>query len=179
VTAGLALALALSGCGSAFVDPGPDPGTLHERGLTLILRVQDADGSAIGNAQVFVDGRRDDWRTDSDFSPLGAGFPTSWQDFLVNWVSDAWAVYDDGIPTTHHFDLAVRKVGWTEDVSIVNIPDSNADHFFVRDVMILYPEGSGGAPPDLHYAEVLADYGPAAAAAAAGQPRKLIRPPGG
>jgi hypothetical protein len=170
-----AMLAALSGCGGGATDVDDGLGDLREQRLTLILRVQDADDNPIGNAQVFVDGRRDDWRTDSEFSRLGEGFPPAWQDFLCNWVSEGWSMYyEPGDPLGGRLDLAVRKVGWDEGLTIVIIPDTDVNRFFVRDTITLYPEGSGQNPPEPQYAEVLADpdY---VAAAAVGDTRQRIR----
>jgi hypothetical protein len=170
----LALIIALSGCGGTSMDE--IMGDLREQRLVLILRVQDPDGNPIGNAQVFVDGRRDDWRTDSEFLPLGEDFPAAWQDFLCNWVSEGWSMYyEDGDPLGGRLDLAVRKVGWDEGLTIVLIPDTDVDRFFVRDTITLYPEGSGGNPPNPQYAEVLADHDYVMSAAAADAPRNRLR----
>lgn len=161
----------LTGCGG--MDYGPDsPGYPQYRQLTLILAVQDPDGQPIANARVYVDGERDEWTTEDTFERLGPGFPHAWQDLLANWSSDFYQLIED-TPSDHvRFDLAVRKVGWGEDVSIVEIDDPTADHVFVRDVMTLYPGGSGTSP-EPHYAEVI--YASATPAAAPVKNRLVIR----
>lgn len=167
----LSLPFLLAGCAGSLDIP---VGDLGEITLSLILRVQDADGNPIGDARVLVDGSRDDLFTDPDFWALGAGFPEAWQGFLANWFSDRWALYDDTVPARGgRVELVVRKVGWTDGLTIAVIPDSPPEHFWVRDVITLYPTGSVGPAPNPQYAEVLAD--PQVAAAAAGEPRRRIR----
>jgi len=133
--------------------------------LTLILRVQDPAGDPIGNARVFVDGHWDEWTTNGFFEPLGADFPAAWVGFPANWVSEEYQITDPIGSGPARFDIAVRKVGWTSDLTIVELADTNAHRYFVRDTMTLYPEGGGPQPPVLHYAEVIASnaaVGPAA-----------------
>lgn len=123
--------------------------------LTIILRVQDVEGNPIGNARVYVDGERDEWTTASEFWPLsGTEYPLAWQGFLHNWLSEAYSLPQTQQPV--RFDIAVRKMGWSTDLSLVQMPDVTAEHYFIRDVMTLYPEGAAPQPPVIHQAEVLA-----------------------
>ncbi|MBU0607984.1 MAG: hypothetical protein KKI08_08845 [Armatimonadetes bacterium] len=141
----------LAGCAGL----GPEFVLPPELRLTLILRVQDLTGAPIGNVRVFVDGEPAEWRTDDTFEPLGVGFPEAWQSFEVNWVSESYAIFLEGAVAPVNMDLAVRKVGWTDDLSLVRINDLSPEHLFVRDTMTLYPAGSGPEPV-LHYAEIVA-----------------------
>jgi len=150
------LPVLLAGCGGSGVYDGGD-GDLVEIGLTMVLRVQDADGNAIGDARVYVDGDRDDLYTDSEYWTLDEAFPAAWQDFEANWFSDRWALYGDAAaPRGGRIELVVRKLGWTDGLTIAVIPDSPDEHFWVRDTITLYPSGSGDAEPTPQYAEVLA-----------------------
>jgi hypothetical protein len=167
----LVLSVLLGGCAGSVDIPGTD---LLEIGLSMVLRVQDAAGNAIGDARIYVDGSRDNLFTDPDFWGLGAGFPAGWQGFQANWFSDRWSLYgDDPSQRGGRVELVVRKLGWTSGLTIAIIPDSPDEHFWVRDVITLFPEGSVGPDPNPQYAEVLA--GPKMTPAAAGEPPRRIR----
>lgn len=144
------LVIMLGGCGGMATDTTiPDVG---ERRMFLALRVQDAAGNPIGGVRVFVDGRRDEFRTEWQFEPLGSGWPASWQGWQANWTSQQWSLYGPREP--ERLDIAVSKVGWTEDVTVVDIEDPSFDQYFIRDTMTLFPESSGQTAPP-HEAEVV------------------------
>ena len=117
--------------------------------------MQDPDGNPVAHARVFVDGERDDWLTEEGFEPLGTDVPVAWQGWLANWVSDTYDIIEDTPGEAVHFDIAARKTGWGEGVSIVQIDAPTADEYFVRATITLYP-GGVGSDPQPHYAEILA-----------------------
>ncbi|MEN6544591.1 MAG: hypothetical protein ABFE07_00960 [Armatimonadia bacterium] len=151
VPALLGILVLLSGCGGSYA-PG-DPNYPDYRTLTLGLRVQDPDGNPIANARVFVDGDRYDWPTQETFEPLGTDFPAAWQGWLANW-SSSTDFFEDTPGEPIHFDIAVRKTGWGEGVSIVHIESPTSQYYVVRAVITLYPGGADG-DPEPQYAEVL------------------------
>ncbi len=148
------LGLVLGGCGGSVSIPGGD---LVETALTMVLRVQDADGNPIGDARVYVDGDRDDVATDPEFWTLDGSFPAAWRGATANWYSDRWALYGDSTtPRGGRVELVVRKFGWTAGLTIAVIPDTPDTHFWIRDTITLYPSGSVVPDPSPQYAEVLA-----------------------
>lgn len=152
----LGAVVVLSGCGGSGTAL-PDTHLL-ETPLSMVLRVQDADGNAIGDARVYVDGDRDDAYTDPEFWALGVGDPAAWAGFAANWFSDRWALFfGDAEPRGGRVELVVRKLGWTTGLTIAVIPDTPDEHFWVRDTITLYPEGSVLPGPTPQYAEVLAE----------------------
>ena len=149
----IALLAFLTGCGGG-ADFGPgDPDNPNYRTLTLCLRVQDPDGNPIANARVYVDGHRFDWPTQETLEPLGSDFPVAWQGWLANW-SSSTDVFEDTPGEPIHFDIAVRKTGWGEGVSIVHIEAPTGLYYVVRDTVTLYPGGTNGSP-EPQYAEFL------------------------
>ncbi|MEN6305586.1 MAG: hypothetical protein ABFD96_22880 [Armatimonadia bacterium] len=151
VPALLGILVLLSGCGGSY-GPG-DSNYPDYRTLTLALRVQDPDGNPIANARVFVDGDRYDWPTQETFEPLGTDFPAAWQGWLANW-SSSTDFFEDTPGEPIHFDIAVRKTGWGEGVSIVHIESPTSRYYVVRDTITLYPGGTNGSP-EPQYAEFL------------------------
>lgn len=141
----------LTGCGGGFA-PG-DPDYPEETRLTLALRAQDPDGNPIANARVYVDGDRDDWLTEEAFEPLDTEFPQQWRGWLANWVDNTRAIFDPTPGEPIHFDIAVRKTGWGEGVTVVHIASASARHYYARDTITLYPGGADGNPA-VEYAEV-------------------------
>ena len=149
----LTVLVASGGCGG--MDYDPDEFDSQYPDLTFALRIQDPDGNAIGSVRVWVDGERDYWWSEADYEALGSVFPSSWRGYMVNWVNKNYQILSPIGSGPTRFDLAVRKTGWTEAVTVVQIDETNAQHYFVRDVLTLYPAGGGPANPPLQYAEVV------------------------
>ncbi len=135
-------AMLLAGCAGGTIDDdgGYDPGIIgfpQYRNLTIVLRVIDERGRAVGGASVWVDGREAQKRTDNRLYPLGSGYPREWQGWLANWTSDAYRVVINYPNDVDEFDIEVGKQGYWPDVTRVVIADWEPDEIFVRDVMVL------------------------------------------
>lgn len=166
---------ALGGCGGGYIDDDYYHEDDYPRytDLTLILRVQTPNGNPLGGATVWIDGDRDDHRTDSEFHPLADGYPRDWWGWLANWVSDEYSVVMSYPGDADEFEMRVSKPGFTADRSTVVVEDWEPDHIFIRDVMTLRRETDTTAPAasEPHRAEVI----PGPRLAPRVGPGKLIR----
>lgn len=145
--------LLVAGCGGDdhyYYDDYP-----YSKDLTLVLRVQSPGGSPIGGASVLIDGEADEVKTDAEFHPLGSGYPDAWQGWLANWTSDAYEVVMNYSGDEDEFEIRVHKDGWIDDTTIVAVSDSEPNHIFVRDTMVLRRPADTSAARGRHYAEVV------------------------
>jgi hypothetical protein len=144
--------LLVGGCGGSDSKSYP-----QYKDLTLVLAVQTKAGLPIGDATVLVDGTADPVLTDVQFHPLGAGYPDAWADWLANWTSDAYQAVIHNPGDQANFEIRVQKAGWTDDTTLVTVNDSEPDHIFIRDIMVMDPvkglQAQAVRPP--HRAEVL------------------------
>lgn len=130
-----ALVLLGAGCGGSDHDYGND--YPQYKYLTLVLAVQNASGDPVGGATIFVDDQADAQLTDSQFHPLGAGYPDAWQGWLANWVSDEYSVVMNYAGDSDQFEIRAHKDGWLDDYTTVRVDDYEPSEIFIRDTLTL------------------------------------------
>lgn len=148
----LALVLA-GGCGGGF--DFADFETEYPE-ISFVLRIQDPDGNAIGNARLWVDGDRDDWLSEAFYWTIGVGFPQAWAGFQANWIREDYQIYqrigDGGL----RFGVTATKSGWSDASTVIDIPDLTAQQYFARDTLTMYPVGDEPpVNPPARFAEVV------------------------
>jgi hypothetical protein len=125
----------LGGCGGGGDYSGPpEPGY---RNFTLVLNVSDADGYALGDATVWVDGTAQDGRTSWDFVTLGTGYPESWRGFRANWIQGGYRVVLDEYTGRADITVMVSKTGYTTQATTFHFDESLPKDVYGRDTFIM------------------------------------------
>ena len=149
----LAVVLLIGGCGGGGYD-GYGSDYPQYKYLTLVLAVKSPGGSPIGGATIIVDGEPDAQLTDSQFHPLGDGYPDLWQGWLANWVSDQYSVVMNYPGDSDEFQITAHKAGWIDDSTTVRVDDYEPSEIFIRDTLTLRRVAAATAPQP-HFAEVV------------------------
>lgn len=117
-----------------YCDPSP---RYHH--MTVILKVADLAGDALGQVTVWVDGVPQVERTSWEFVSLGAGYPESWWGFKANWIKSGFTVATYAESDVAKVIVQVSKPGYYTEATTFNVEDSLPTEVYARDTFIMEP----------------------------------------
>lgn len=135
------------GCGSDWDDdhhryPGRD------KTINIYLNISNADGEALQNATVWVDGTKQDEKTSDEFSRLGQQFPPDWRGWQYNWSGGPYFfdVYQCS-GRTCRIEILVSKSGWQSQKTHITFGQWDPDEIYFRQTFVMERSTNTSAAP--------------------------------
>jgi len=142
-------ALLAAGCSSDWNndDDGYYRGS-RDKTVFIYLNISDADGEALPNVTVWVDGTRQGEKSSDEFSELGNQFPRDWRGWEYNW---------DGGPfffnvrqcsgSVCDIEVMVSRSGYQSQKTTITFNEWDPDEIYFRQTFVMEPSSDSNAAP--------------------------------
>jgi hypothetical protein len=147
VSVAVAAAIWLGGCGGGSTAGYNIPGPEDHYYLTVVLKVSDEAGNALGNGVVWVEDEAETQRTSSHWVALGEGYPDGWTGREVNWISPIYDVILHGPTDSKRVHVRVTRANYGPEDTYFDINRSSPNRVFGYDTLTMYYGiGTAAAP---------------------------------
>jgi len=150
VVAALGVLVALAGCDADWYeddwDDDYDDGSSYDKTVYFYLNVADEDGDPLQNVTVWIDGTRQDDKTEDEYERLGNQFPPDWRGWRYNWSGGPfWFDVRGCSGGTCSIEIMVSRSGYQTQRSHVPFDRWDPREIYVRQTFVMEPRSGVAA----------------------------------